>query len=301
MTRRFCSLRVKMLAAFAVLSPSLALPSAGAAQPATAFHETAHVTVRYEDLDLGVTAGAASLQVRALEEYLGRPLFRRDGRSVQLTEDGAALLPRAQEALSQRERAIDDTRADRHGGQLRISTLASFLQQWLLPRLADFRALHPGIDLHLHTGIWLVDFVRTEHHAAVRLGTGGWPGVHAEKLMDEWLVPVCTPALLERHGPLHGGEDLGRCPLLHNVTEPWTTWLIGGRIDDSGHADGSGSRYDDSVATVRAALVAASSRPVRYARSYWFVCPARSRTLPLVAAFRDWLFAQAAVFPAPPG
>lgn len=273
--------------------------------------------------DLGVTAGAASLQVRALEEYLGRPLFRRDGRSVQLTEDGTALLPRVQEALSQLERALDDTRADRHGGQLRISTLASFLQQWLLPRLADFRALHPGIDLHLHTSIRLVDFVRTEHHAAVRFGTGGWPGVHAEKLMDEWLVPVCTPALLERHGPLRGGEDLGRYPLLHNVTEPWTTWLFGGRIDDSGHADGSGSRYDDSVATVRAAaaghglalarwslvsdelargeLVAASSRPVRYARGYWFVCPARSRTLPLVAAFRDWLFAQAAVFPAPPG
>lgn len=64
MIRRFCSLRVTMLAAFAVLSPSLAQPPAGAAQPATAFHETAHVTVRYDDLDLGRPAGVVQLYRR---------------------------------------------------------------------------------------------------------------------------------------------------------------------------------------------------------------------------------------------
>ncbi|MFO1427046.1 MAG: LysR substrate-binding domain-containing protein [Steroidobacteraceae bacterium] len=199
-----------------------------------------------------------------------------------------------------------------------------FLQQWLLPRLPGFHARHPGIDLYLHTGTRAVDFVRSEFHAAVRFGTGNWPNVQVEKLFDEWLIPVCTPALLARHGPLRSGEDLRNYPLLlHNTTEPWTSWLFDGRVDDGGSGAGGGPRFDDSVATVRAAvaghglalarwslvseemargeLVAASERPVRFERSYWFVTPPRTAALAPVVALREWLKAEAAKFPMPPG
>lgn len=106
---------------------------------------------------LGVNASAASLQIRALEEYLGRSLFRRNGRQVRLTKEGARLLPRVQDALVELERAVDDVRLDRVAGPLRVTTLTSFLQLWLLPvcspalyaqyrqvRTAGFRAWGPA-------------------------------------------------------------------------------------------------------------------------------------------------------------
>ena len=74
---------------------------------------------------LGVTASAASLQIRALEEYLSRPLFRRDGRQVHLTSEGASLLPRLQHALLDIERAVDDVRSERGSGPIKVTTLGS--------------------------------------------------------------------------------------------------------------------------------------------------------------------------------
>jgi LysR family transcriptional regulator, glycine cleavage system transcriptional activator len=269
---------------------------------------------------LGVTASAASLQIRSLEEYLARPLFRRNGRQVLLTAEGAALLPRVREGLGQLERAVDDARRDRSVGPLRVSTLASFLQQWMLPRLERFRVAHPEIDLHLHTSDALVDFVREDFHAAVRFGLGGWANLHSERLLDEWVVPVCAPALYRKFGALHDADDLRRYPLLHSVSEPWTMWLFDGRstLEASGLR---GAVFDASVAVVRMAiqgaglvlarwslvadeiaaglLVRASARAVALEEGYWLACPARARALPAVKAFMDWIRAEAAAF-APP-
>jgi LysR family glycine cleavage system transcriptional activator len=270
---------------------------------------------------LGLSLSAASLQIRVLEEYLGHALFRRNGREVVLTSEGAALLPRVQSGLEMLEGALDDARAARESGHLRVTTLSSFLQQWLLPRLPGFRALHPQVDFHFHTSASVVDFVREEHHVAIRIGTGPWPGLHIDHLMPEWLIPVCTPALLKRFGPVKDVADLGRYPLLHSTTEPWTSWLLGGSL--ASHPDQpEGSTLDDSLALVRMAergqglalarwsLVAdelnsgtlvAAGRPVQFERSYWFVCPARLRNVASVRIFRDWLVAEAARFPLPPG
>jgi LysR family glycine cleavage system transcriptional activator len=87
---------------------------------------------------LGVTIGAVSMQIKSLEEYLGAPLFRRRGRVVQLTGEGERLLPKVRDSLTQLERAVDEARQDSRSGPLMVSMLASFLQQWFLPRLPDF-------------------------------------------------------------------------------------------------------------------------------------------------------------------
>jgi len=161
---------------------------------------------------LGITAGAVSMQIRSLEEYLGATLFNRSGRVVQLTPEGARLLPRVRKGLEELERAIDEARSDRRTGPLMITTLASFLQQWLLPRLQGFNEKYPEIDLRIHTSPQLVDFLRSEVQAAVRFGVGDWPQLHVEKVLDEWLVPVCSKALLTKHGPIRtrDGRTLGR-------------------------------------------------------------------------------------------
>src|SRR5205809_1054351 len=164
---------------------------------------------------------------------------------------GALLRPKVEQALADRERAIDEARADRGSGPLRVTTIASFLAQWLLPRLPDFTSHHAGIDVQIHTSTELVDFVKTGMDAAIRFGAGTWPRLHVQKLFDEWLVPVCTPALLQRHGPIAEARDLKRYRLLHSTYEPWTAWLLEGGPDEVWPS--SGAAFDDAIAIVRAA------------------------------------------------
>jgi LysR family glycine cleavage system transcriptional activator len=268
---------------------------------------------------LGVTASAASMQVQALEEYLRLPLFRRNGRQVELTSQGELLLPKVERALADLERAIDEARADRGSGPLRVTTLAFFLAQWLLPRLPDFTAQHAAIDVQIHTSTKLADFVKNGMDAGIRFGAGVWPRMHSEKLLDEWLVPVCAPALLERHGPVAEAADLRHYKLLHSRYEPWTAWLLDGSVEDVWPS--SGAAFDDAVAIVRATeagqglalarwslvgddvrlgRLAAAGRPVRSPRAYYFVCPPAHLAIEKVAAFREWLVSECARFPAPP-
>ena len=97
------------------------------------------------------------------------PLFRRSGRSVALTAEGELLLPGVRRGLSALQQSMQQLRQDRLSGVLSISTLASFLQKWLLPRLPQFHDRHPEIELSIHTSRSPVDFASTEFHAAVLL------------------------------------------------------------------------------------------------------------------------------------
>lgn len=259
------------------------------------------------------------MQVQALEEYLRVPLFRRNGRQVELTAVAVLLRPKVEQALAELERAIDEARADRGSGPLRVTMLAFFLAQWLLPRLSNFTTQHPSIDVQIHTSVELADFVKVGIDAGIRFGAGAWPRLHAEKLLDEWLVPVCTPALLQHHGPITEARDLKRYKLLHSPYEPWTVWLLEGGAGDVWPS--SGPAFDDAIAIVRAAEVgqglalvrwslvgnevamgrlAVAGRAVHSARAYHFVCPPANLALEKVAAFREWLIAECARFPAPP-
>jgi LysR family transcriptional regulator, glycine cleavage system transcriptional activator len=267
---------------------------------------------------LGVSASATSMQVHALERYLGVTLFHRQGRFVELTAHGVQLLPRVRDGLSALQGAIDDAREVEGHGPLRVSTLGSFLTQWLMPRLPRFEAGHPGIELRIETSTELIDFKRSDIHAAIRLGAGPWAGVYSEKFMDEWLVPVCRPALLANLGPVNGHSDLKRYRLLHSSSEPWSLWLL-----DAPHNDvTSRISIDDSTAIVRAAeaggglalarwslvadeirsgrLALAGRQAAQYPLAYHFVCPAKHKEMPKVAAFHGWLRSEAAKH-RPPG
>jgi LysR family glycine cleavage system transcriptional activator len=261
---------------------------------------------------LGVTASAASMQVHALEQYLGVSLFRRQGRFVELSARGAQLLPRIRDGLTALQSAIDDTREVEGHGPLHVSTLPSFLTQWLMPRLPSFEAEHPAVDLRVESSTRLVDFRHSEVDAAIRFGAGSWAGLYSEKLMDEWLVPVCQPALLAKLGPVNGQADLKRYRLLHSSSEPWSLWLLDAPDNDVT----SRISIDDSTAIVRAAeagsglalarwslvadeirrgrLALAGGRITEHDLRYYFVCPPKHRAMPKVAAFQGWLRREAA-------
>ncbi len=263
--------------------------------------------------ELSVTASAVSQQVKALEEILERPLFRRHARGLVLTEAGRRYLPALSDAL---DRIADATRRVREPVDERVLTvtaLGSFGAQWLVPRLPDFAERAPEIDVRLSTTDRLVDLLNEGADCAIRYGPGVYEGLESERLMDEIITPVCSPALAERLRTL---DDLGSVMLLHDQsTGPsapisWPGWLrLQGRSDIP--AD-RGPGFTDSSFLVQAAiagrgvmlgrsvlvgdalaagtLVAPFDIEVPAGYAYWFVTAPGARDRPKVARFRDWLF-----------
>jgi LysR family transcriptional regulator, glycine cleavage system transcriptional activator len=268
---------------------------------------------------LNVTPAAVSQQIKALEDYLQTPLLRRNGRGVQLTLEGKRLLPGLRRGLGELETALQQIRQERESGTVNVTTLSSFLQKWLTPRLADLHARHPEIDFRIHASPEAVDFARTDFHAAIRLGAGDYPGLRSEKILDEYLVAVASPAVLAKHGPLSNLAALAKVPLLHGTEIDWGSWSAG---DTDPLTRLRGAFIDDSAALLSAAIeglgfgilrwtlaagelqagrvVLASTRVMRYRFAYHFVCPEAYMVLPKVVALRDWLVHQAQQFAAPP-
>jgi LysR family glycine cleavage system transcriptional activator len=278
-----------------------------------------HLSISRAADALGVTPSAVSMQIRTLEEYLQLPLLRRRGRRIELSAEAERLLPRVERGLRELEDAIDAARGDRSEGEVSVTALPSFTQQWLMPRLPDFEARHPQLRLTIHTSVEPVDLRQSRLQAAIRMGRGQWAGLHAEKLLDEWLVVVCTPALLARHGPVHSGADLRPYRLVHSTSEPWSSWLL--EHDD--HRDlARTALFDDSVTVIRAAeagqglalarwslveaelrlgrLALASDRAVLSELAYYFVCLPEYLQVEKIRRLRDWLADQARSFPRPP-
>lgn len=280
-----------------------------------------HLSFTAAAQSLHVTTAAVSSHIKSLEEFLETPLFTRHSRSVRLTTQGAKLLPGVQRGMSELTRAVDQLRLDRTSGLLNISLLGAFLQRWLLPRLGQFHQAHAGIDLRFGASQELVDFRSTDFHAAVRYGAGEWPEVRSERMLDDWVFPVASPALFERFGPIQTLGDLHKYPLLHSSSEPWAHWLrrVGGDTtraqDGPVMADSSAvltaAEAGQGLALARWSLVAGdlasgrlvrpSEQSVRQRHAYYFVAPESNFELPKVARFRHWLHEVCNEFPPPEG
>jgi LysR family glycine cleavage system transcriptional activator len=267
---------------------------------------------------LHVTPAAVSMQIRTLEEYLRVPLFRRSARAIALSAEGAVLLPGVRRGLAELQQAMQQLRQHRTGGVLNISTLASFLQKWLLPRLPQFYTRHPDIELSIHTSSERVDFAQTNFHAALRMSSAATAGLYNEKLLDEWFLPVCSPELLARYGPVRTPADLKRYPLLRSADESWSIWRRPGIEFDWRER---GAAFDDSLTVLAAAeqgqglaltrwtlaaqdiangrIVRASAEVLPCPLSYYFVCPQSYLELPKVQQLLGWLREVAAASPRP--
>ena len=269
---------------------------------------------------LSVTPAAVSQQVRVLEDYLQMPLLRRSGRKVELTPEGARLLPGVRRGLDELLASLQELRRMRVSGALKVSTLSSVLQRWIAPGLKELHARHPDLQIDWHTSTQSVDFARSDFHAAIRLGPGPYKGLRADKLVDELLVAVAAPEVVERYGSLDDREDLEGLPMLHSQGETWAVWQPDEKlrlakagpamIDDSGSmlvaaANGLGfavTRWSLAAGAVEeGSLVLASNRFVPMNWALWLVCPSSYAELPMLAALREWLLEHAAKLRAPQG
>jgi LysR family glycine cleavage system transcriptional activator len=270
--------------------------------------------------ELNVTQAAVSHRVKTLEQHLGVPLFRRFNRRLELTYAGQLYLPSLRTALDMLGAAANQISARETKASIKVSVLLSFATKWLLPRLPWFREMHPGIDVLVTAEDRLVKFGRDDADMAIRLGPGPYPGLRADRLMDDEIAPVCSPALLDGPNPLRAPADLKHHTLLHDTAsfgdEPlgWTHWL-----DQAGvsHIDSSlgpgfnlwGMLIDAAVAGQGVALVRAALahddieagllvQPFGPAlpsnNAYWVVSLPDVADQSNVRKFRDWLISEAA-------
>jgi LysR family transcriptional regulator, glycine cleavage system transcriptional activator len=267
---------------------------------------------------LNVTPAAVSQQIKALEGYIQVPLFRRNGRRVEVTEEGLELLPAVRAGLEKLEAALQQIKHHRRAGPLQITLLSSFLQIWLLPRIRSFRRKFPNVELRFHTSRELVDFSRSAHHVAIRFGRGDYPNLHSEKILDDWLVPVASPDLIKQYGMIERGANLSKYPLLESGDEPWSVWS---QTDEETAWHSRSPSIEDSAGLLAAAeeslgfalarwtlvsralhkgtLRLAGKGALPYGSAYYFVCPKNFLAIPKVAQFREWILAAAREFPGP--
>ncbi len=180
--------------------------------------------------ELSVTQSALSHQVHKLEQHLGKPLFIRRTRAIDLTVDGQHYYDDIRPALDAIAAATRSQRATPSPRVLRIGLLASFATLWLAPRLAEFLNRYPHIQVELLPAIQLANVAAAEVDLAIRYGKGDWPDVQATRLMAETLSPVCSPAFKASHvrnGPLLMATS-------HRPFE-WTDWSAHYHVDLTHH------------------------------------------------------------------
>ena len=265
--------------------------------------------------ELCVTQGAVSHQVKALEAELGLKLFNRARQGLAITSAGRDYLAVVREAFDRIALGTDRLLQRLHWGVITVGTSPDFAAKWLVSRLGRFAEAYPEIELKVSATMHHVDFAREDLDLAIRHGAGNWVGLDAINLCPEELFPVCSPALLGSQRGIHSPEDVPQFPLLHlNDRRDWSRWLEAAGASGEGllhgpilnHAsmlidaaiDGQG------IALARTALAAADLINGRLVRpfqatlplknTYWIVCPKATSALPKIAAFRDWLLAEAA-------
>ena len=273
--------------------------------------------------ELNVTPAAVGQLVRTLEDWLGSPLFVRStsGRArLVTTEVAEQALPDIRAGLERLAVGLERLRSGSAGGVLTVTVSPAFAAKWLLPRIERFQAAWPETDLRLDTSLKPVDFVAQRIDVGVRYGRGLWPGLAAEKLMDEEVYPVCAPALLAT-ATLQAPGDLRGQVLIHDQSvdtstgfASWQAWLRHAGVQ--GVPTDRGLRINNSAAVLQAAIdgqgVAlarsvmahddlAAGRLVRLfpqvrlesVLAYYVVYRPECIAQPKVAAFRDWLLREA--------
>lgn len=253
--------------------------------------------------ELSVTQSALSHQVHKLEQHLGKPLFIRRTRAIDLTADGQRYYADIRPALDTIAAATRAQKTAPATTVLRVGLLASFATLWLAPRLAGFLNRYPHIQVELLPAIQLANVAAAEVDLAIRYGKGDWPDVHASRLMPEVISPVCSPAF--KAGQLHNGALL--MATSHRPFE-WTDWCAHYHVDLEHHPRVMLHDYNIVVEAAVAgqgiamgrhrlierklqegSLVEAFDRPPYHSEiGYWLIAP-KGPTSDAAECFSQWL------------
>ena len=183
-----------------------------------------HLNFRLAAEELGVTQGAVAQHVRGLEAELGVTLFERLPKSLALTGEGRSYVADVRRAFELLANATANLKPQ--PVKLTVSTTPTFASKWLIPRLPDFTAKHPGHDLHILATDRISSFQTDGVDLAVRYGTPPFgPGLAAELLFEQDIIAVCNPGLVPAGREPHNAGELTRHTLLHDVHNFWPEYI----------------------------------------------------------------------------
>lgn len=259
--------------------------------------------------ELCVTPSAVSHRVRQLESLLGCKVFERA--DFRLTPEGEAYLANVRTGLT----ALQQTPAGVSSGRstrLRVAVTPTFSRQLLMPRLELFRNAYPEIELTLQVSIPLLDVTAEKADLEIRFGAGGYADVECRKILDEAVVPACSPSYLKECGPFDDCESepfFTQARLLRSPLEPWSTWFascglrrpepgVGMQFNDLGLIyDAAASGFGVVLARTKLAdmwldngrLVRLSPRTVPSPHRYYICWRPGALERWECAAFADWI------------
>jgi DNA-binding transcriptional LysR family regulator len=166
---------------------------------------------------LGLTRARVSVAVQQLEEGLGTRLLQRTTRSVRLTEDGERFLARCKDYLAEGEQLATLFRSNSGGltGRLRIDLPATLARDLVIPRLPEFLARHPALEIGISTTDRRVDLVNEGFDCVLRVGVLGDSELVARPLGVMRMANAASPAYLQAHGTPHTLADLAQHRIVH--------------------------------------------------------------------------------------
>ncbi|MCF6246093.1 MAG: transcriptional regulator GcvA [Desulfobacula sp.] len=268
-----------------------------------------HLSFTMAARELHVTQGAVSRQVKLLEADLKVILFHRLHRKLSLTDQGQILLFPITEALDIMTNAVETLKNQTRDLSLKVHP--TFAIRWLVPRLHKFQALHPDIQIRFTTSNINADFKRENFDVAITYRGDKKTGVIRKTILEERLIPVCSPKLLNIKPRLKKPSDLKHFPLLHNSPNQleWRTWAAQANIKGLSFERGQVFEIDDAAlqAATAGLGIALGDRllikedlntgrliaPFKYTRvktgTYYISWPEKNLAKPGVMEFKDWL------------
>lgn len=283
------------------------LPSLRGLQAFEAVARTGNLSAAAEAL--GITPSAVSHRLRGLEEELGVQLLERLARGLALTDAGRQYRVSVEAAFRRLEQGTADLLGPDLTRPLTISLTSELGMRWLMPRFARFRARHPDIDTAILTTYKVTDLAAGEADLALRYGSGDWPGLEVETIVEFRVSPVCTPAIAGEMAGLSPGEALSQQTIITSDYDYWRPWLdaaglsdfrsrgrlqfqdysmaLAAAIDGQGVVLGYSAYVDLDIAAGR--LVYPFDLHVSIGTGYHLVYTKERLADPRVRAFRDWV------------
>ena len=273
-----------------------------------------HLNFRLAAEELGVTQGAVAQQIRGLEAELGLKLFERHPRTLAITEAGRSYVGSVRRALELISEATETLRPEPQ--HLTISVTPTFASKWLIPRLPDFTAVHPEIDLRILASDRISNFQTDAVDLAVRSGRPPFgPGLQADLLFEQVIVALGSPLLIEKLGRPEVPENLAEYALLHDAHNFWPRFLEGAMGKAAPVMAAKNIRFNQTALALEAAsggqglalaseflieddiaagrLVRLFETHLRVETDFYIVAPRKPRHAASVEAVRGWLLREA--------
>ncbi|GGX65989.1 LysR substrate-binding domain-containing protein [Saccharospirillum salsuginis] len=265
--------------------------------------------------ELCVTHGAISRQVSQLESWLDVRLFERAGRQVRLTPVGKTYQQALTSSLDWIERETERVLNAYRAPALGIVTTHTFANRWLMKRLPDFQQRHPDVDIRITLDQSRTRLGHDGIDVGIRMGRGPWPECDCLPLMNDRLIVVCSPALIEPHSSGMTLDAIQDFPLLHDQ-DPDAQWSRMIPALRANAKNGSGTRLasTDLVLThavqgqgmalvsermaetelATGQLIQPVSESIELGQYHWLVAPLGQIDQPIISDFTHWLRKQTA-------